>query len=102
VKTKHEAKKIKPLRVGAVGSLALLSSKFAHSFSRSDFFTGIALTQSLNKIKTCRRSRKKLSAVLDKVFVPIFTQSLASVFSKLKKQIGEKLVSKNHDKVEQI
>jgi len=32
VKNKREAKKIKPLRVGAVGSLALLSSKFAQSF----------------------------------------------------------------------
>ena len=90
------------MRLGAVGSLALLSSKFAHSFSRSDFFTGIASTQSLEKIKTCRRSRKNLSAVFDKVCVPFFWQSLARVFSAAMKEIGEKLVSKFHDKVEQI
>jgi len=55
----------------------------------------------LEKIKTCRRSRKNLSAVFDKVCVPFFRQSLARVFSAATKEIGEKLVSKFHDKVEQ-
>ncbi|MBS7788294.1 hypothetical protein KIH23_13380 [Flavobacterium sp. CYK-55] len=41
------------LRLGAVIWLALLSSKFAHSFHTQSFFTGIASTQSLEKIKTC-------------------------------------------------
>ena len=68
--------------------------KVCEQFLRREFFTVIASTQSLEKIKNCRRSRKNLSAVFDKVCVPFFTQRLIRLFSAATKQIGEKLVSK--------
>ena len=60
------------------------------------------LAEFINKGFSNGLSRFERSAVFKKFCVPFFTQSLASVFSKLKKQIGEKLVSKNYDIVEQI
>jgi len=58
VKNKREAKKIKPLRVGAVICLALLCSKFAHSFHVQNCLAGIALTESLEKENLSAQPKK--------------------------------------------
>jgi len=80
--------------------------KVCPQFSRPELFSRNCLNAKLEKIKNLLRSKRNISAVFDKVCVSFFDsdfrQSLVSVFSKLKKQKGEKLVSKINDKAEQI
>jgi len=101
VKNKREAKKIKPLRVGAVGSLALLCSKFAQSFHAQNRITGIASTKSLEKIKTCRRSRK-IEALFFTKFAFRFSTKFGQRFLQIEETNRLEVGFKISGKVEQI
>ena len=94
MKNKQEAKKIKPLWVGAVGGLALIYCQSLRTVFTTRIFHRNCFNVKLEKSENLSAQPKNLSAVFDKVCVSFSQKRLIRLFSAATKQIGEKLVSK--------